>query len=77
MDDKRKKLLVQIFCTKGGWLAISLFFVLIFGVLANWFEWAYLASAISFIYPAILGLTLIVFALFINPIKNRKKKSDE
>ena len=62
----------QIFRTKGGWLAIHLFFIIIFSILTNWYNWAYTAVAICFIYPVILILTLTAFA-FINIFKSKNK----
>jgi uncharacterized protein YacL len=73
---KNKKLehwLVQIFATKIGWLGISILFAVIFGVLANWYDWAETAMFIAWIYPAVLTLIMIVFAWIINPIREYKK----
>lgn len=59
----------QIFCTKIGWLFISLIFTFIFGCLTNWFDWAIYGVYISLVYPVLLGLIMIVYAWIINPLK--------
>lgn len=59
----------QIFCTKMGWLGISLFFLILFSILTNWFDWAYTGCYISLIYPIGLALVEIVYAWIINPLR--------
>lgn len=64
-------ILRQIFCTKLGWLGISLFFLVVFGVLTNWFEWAYIGCYASLIYPVVLGIIMFIYAFFINPFRKQ------
>ena len=69
-----KTILIQLFCTKLGWLAICLVLVVIFGTLSNWIDWMQYLMFASLVYPTVLGLIMILFAWVINPIKNRIKK---
>lgn len=73
---KNKKLqhwLLQIFATKIGWLAISLLSAITFGVLSNWYDWAEIPMFISWVYPVVLTLIMIVYAWIINPIRDYKE----
>jgi hypothetical protein len=73
---KNKKLehwLLQIFATKIGWLAISLLSALTFGLLANIYDWAYWPAILSWVYPVVLTLIMIVYAWIINPIRDYKE----
>lgn len=72
MNDKTRYWLLQIFATKIGWLAISLLSAITFGILGNYYEWAETAMFISFIYPVVLTLIMIVYAWIINPIRSYK-----
>lgn len=74
MKEKLKKTLLQIFGTKIGWLFISLFLTVIFGVLSNFYDWAEIPMFISLIYPVGLSLVMIVYAWIINPINEQKNK---
>lgn len=71
----KKQTLIQIFCTKIGWLAITCILAIIFGILTNFIdsEWPYYAMIISFLYPAGLGLVMMAYAWIINPIRERKE----
>lgn len=73
MNDKTRHWLLQIFATKIGWLAISVLSAITFGILGNYYEWAAIAVYISFVYPVVLTLIMIVYAWFINPIREYKK----
>ena len=68
-----RKVLVQIFCTKVGWLGFSLLMAIIFGLLSNFFDWCETAMYISFIYPVGLLLVMMAYAWVINPIREYKK----
>lgn len=74
MKEKLKKTLLQIFGTKIGWLFVSLFLTVIFGVLSNFYDWAEIPMFISLIYPVGLSLVMIVYAWIINPINEQKNK---
>lgn len=58
----------SLLTTKLGWLYITLFCVLLFGILSNYYEWAIIAHFISWIYPVIFTLVAIVYGI-INHIK--------
>ena len=70
-----RQILVQIFCTKIGWLLISLLSAFIFGIIADRTdcEWCSYVMYASFVYPVILTLIMIVYAWFINPIRDWKE----
>lgn len=72
---KLKQILVQIFCTKIGWLMLTLFLAVVFGVLAENFdcEWCAVAMYVCFLYPVGLTLVMIAYGWVINPIRDRKK----
>lgn len=72
----KKQLLLQVFATKIGWLFISIFFMILFGILWNWFDWAIYGTLISSIYPIGLALIQIVYAWIINPISNIKNQKN-
>lgn len=66
---------LQIFCTKIGWVIICIFLA----GLSTWFfdypvEGYILIALMS--YPVGLTLVMIVFALIINPIRDRKKSHE-
>lgn len=76
MKPKLEKLLVQIFCTKIGWLLICCVLAVIFGSLSshstfidNGPEWCWYAFLICLIYPVVLSIIMIAYGLIINPIK--------
>ncbi len=77
MENKQKRLLVEIFCTKWGWLGISILGIIVFGLLTNIFEWAYIGAMISCVYPIILLIIGMVYAFIINPINERKNNKSE
>ena len=66
---KNNPIFKQIFCTKIGWLFICIAFSVIFGVLANWFDWAEYAMFISLIYPVGLSIVMLIYAWIINPLR--------
>ena len=72
MNDKTRHWLLQIFATKIGWLAICGLMTIIFGLLANLYDWAEIVMYISLVYPVVLTLIMIVYAWFINPIREYK-----
>ena len=74
MKEKLKKTLLQIFGTKIGWLFVSLFLTVIFGVLSNFYDWAEIPMFISLIYPVGLSLVMIVYAWIITQLMNKKIK---
>lgn len=63
---------------KLNWLYISLLVALPFMILSRWYDWAIYVALIGWIYPVILGLTLIIYAWIINPWgeKSRSDKND-
>jgi hypothetical protein len=64
---------IQIFCTKIGWLFFCLLLTIIFGILANYYDWCEIAMFICFIYPVVLTLIMIVYAFVINPLRDYKE----
>jgi len=70
--EKLRRILIQIFCTKIGWLFLTLALCVIFGILANYYDWCETAMFISFIYPVGLTLVGIVYGCIINPIRDYK-----
>lgn len=81
MKDKLKNALLQVFATKIGWLGVTMFLFVVFGLLANIYDWAYIAMQICLIYPVGLGLVMMAYAWVINPIRdykeNKKAKEDQ
>lgn len=73
MKDKLKNIFLQIFATKIGWLAISMFLFIFFGILANYHDWAIIAMKISLIYPLGLALVMMIYAWIVNPIRDYKE----
>jgi uncharacterized membrane protein len=73
MNDKTRHWLLQIFATKIGWLVISALSAITFGILGNYYEWAAIAMYISFVYPVVLFLIMMVYAWIINPIRDYKE----
>jgi hypothetical protein len=69
MNRKTTQVLLQLFATKIGWLAICSLLIVVFGVLSKFYPWAETAMYISAIYPILLCLALLLFGLIINPIK--------
>ena len=59
----------QLFGTKLGWAGMLTVLWVIFGILTNWFEWAWIGFFIAGAFPLGLGLTMIAFACIINPIR--------
>lgn len=74
MTDKTKRILLQIFATKIGWLAICTLLIVIFGVLSKFYPWAETMMMISSIYPIIMCFLLLLHGLIINPIKEMRNK---
>lgn len=70
-----KKILVQIFCTKIGWLVICILLAGIFGILSDYNDSLFFSIAMyaSLVYPSVLLLVLIAYAWVINPIRERKE----
>ncbi len=62
-------ILKQIFCTKIGWVCICMVLSVIFGILTNWFDWAYIGVLVSMTYPVILTLIMLAYAWIINPLR--------
>lgn len=73
MKPKTRQILTQIFCTKVGWLGITLLCAIVFGLLSSVIDWCEIAMYISFIYPVVLLLIMMVYAWIINPIREYKK----
>lgn len=73
MNEKTKRILLQIFATKIGWLAICSILVVLFSLLSRIYPWAETMMAISAIYPIVMSITLLVFGLIINPIRSYKE----
>jgi hypothetical protein len=76
MNNKIKHWLLQIFATKIGLLAVSVFLILIFGILGNKYEWAETAMKICWLYPIGLALVMIAYAWVINPIRDYKARKN-
>lgn len=74
MKEKTKFMLLQIFATKIGWLGICSLLIVIFGFLSKYYPWAETMMTISSIYPIFMCLTLLVYGLIINPIKEMRKR---
>lgn len=79
MNENVKHWLLQIFATKLGWLIFTLFLSVVFGILANWYDWAEIAMFISWLYPVGLALVMMAYGWVINPIReyreNKKLKN--
>ncbi len=73
--EKLRHVLVQIFCTKIGWLVVCLFLAFVFGSLATAYElfWCQVAMYLSFAYPFGLTLVMIAYGWVINPIREYKE----
>lgn len=69
-----KNYLIQLFCTKVGWLAVCMVLVVVFGALSNFIEWFEYLMFASLAYPVILGIVMMVYAFIINPIRRLKNK---
>ncbi len=67
------KILAQIFCTKIGLFFVTILLAFGFGLLSNYYDWAWLAMYISLIYPLALVIILIIYATIINPLRERKE----
>lgn len=48
---------------KMEWLMIAMIFTIVFGVLSNIWEWFIYLCAISFVYPFVLSLVMIGYAI--------------
>jgi len=79
--EKIKQILLQIFATKIGWAGISILLVIIFGSLSthstfieNGYVWCDYAVFAPLAYLLGLSITMIAYALIINPIKKFIKK---
>ena len=62
------------YLNKTVWIEISIITVFVFGGLYAWLEYEWLMWPVlaSFCYCAIIGAIMIVYAFFINPIKNSR-----
>lgn len=69
MTTKLQNILLQIFATKIGWLGISIFCAIVFGVLSNNYEWAQIPFILSWVWPVLYTLIGIAYAWLINPIR--------
>lgn len=69
-----KRIFLQIFTTKIGWLGITLAGAVIFGILANYYDWCEYAMYVCFTYPLVLTLIGIVYGGIINPLRDRKER---
>lgn len=71
--NKLKQILVQLFTTKIGLVIVTMLSAFIFGVISNECNafWAEVMMYLSLIYPLALLIVLLIYALIINPIKNR------
>ena len=58
-----------MFKTKVGWIIICLILVVVFGTLANWFDWCKWVMFASLSYPIILSLIMFYYAIK-NSFKN-------
>jgi|LakMenEpi03Aug12_release.lakeMendotaPanAssembly.Ray.scaffolds.fasta_scaffold3782823_1 hypothetical protein len=74
MQEKTKRILLQIFATKIGWLAVCSLLIVIFGVLSKYYPWANIFMMISSIYPIVMCFLLLLYGLIINPIKKLMNK---
>lgn len=72
---KLKNILVQIFCTKIGWLLLTIVLAVVFGVIAQNtdYEWCAYAMYICFLYPVGLTIVMIVYAWIINPLRDYRE----
>lgn len=77
MENKMKTWLLQIFTTKIGWLGLTLFLSVVFGILANFYSWAETAMFICWLYPVGLTIVMIVYGWIINPIKKYMSKKKQ
>lgn len=78
--EKFKRILIQIFCTKIGWLFLTLVLAVVFGILANYYYWCEIAMFICFAYLIVFTLISIVYGWIINPMrdyKNNKKIKEQ
>ena len=48
---KMKQMFLQIFASKLGWMMVCLALCVVFGALANYYDWAYTAMLICALYP--------------------------
>ncbi len=73
--EKLRFILTQIFCTKIGWLVLCLVLAFVFGCLATEYDffWCQVAMYVSFAYPVILTVVMLIFAFFINPIREYRE----
>lgn len=74
MNPRLRQALAQIFLTKIGWLLLTLFLAIVFGVLANYIDWCEYAMYICFLYPVGLTLVMMVYGWIINPIRIYKEQ---
>lgn len=74
--EKFKDLMVQIFCTKVGWLAVCMVGTVLFGTLTNWYDWAVYPMFACLAYCVGLGLVMMAFAWIINPIRKMRGKGE-
>lgn len=72
-----KQTLTELFCTKIGWLIISLVGVVLFGALTNVYDWAVYPMFVFLAYPVTLGAIMMIYAYVINPIRNYRKNKKQ
>jgi membrane protein YdbS with pleckstrin-like domain len=73
--NRLRQILTQIFCTKIGWLFLTLALAVVFGVIADRTDcnWCSIAMYICFIYPVVLTLIMLVYAWIINPLRDYRE----
>ena len=84
MKDSTKKTLLQIFATKIGWVFISIFLLVIFGIFStnstiidNGYKWCNYAMIPPALYLLTLTVIMITYAWIINPIRAYKENKKE
>lgn len=73
--NRLRQILVQIFCTKIGWLFLTLGLAVIFGVLADRLDcvWCSYVMYTCLIYPVVLTIIMIIYAWIINPLRDYRE----
>ena len=67
-----KQLISQVFKTKVGLFILSTILCLTFGVLHNYYDWAFYPFIVFGIYPVCFMIVMIIFAWIINTIREYK-----
>jgi len=62
-----------VVATKFGKLIVSGVFFIAFAILANYYDWATWALAVSCVYPVAITVEGIVYAWIINPWEEHKQ----